>query len=117
MASKFPAFSTVISNVPGPREQLYWNGASLDGIYPASIVFDGFAMNITLVSYNNSLDFGIIACRRSLPQVQRMIDHLEESLQELEEVAGLRKVRAKRKTVAKKTTAKKSIRKAAAKKT
>lgn len=117
MASKFPAFSTVISNVPGPREQLYWNGASLDGIYPASIVFDGFAMNITLVSYNNRLDFGIIACRRSLPQVQRMIDHLEESLQELEEVAGLRRVRAKRKTVAKKTTAKKSIHKAAAKKT
>jgi diacylglycerol O-acyltransferase len=95
LASKFPAFSTVISNVPGPREQLYWNGASLDGIYPASIVFDGFSMNITLVSYNNSLDFGIIACRRSLPQVQRIIDHLEESLAELEEVAGLRTVKSK----------------------
>ena len=86
LASKFPAFSTVISNVPGPRKQLYWNGASLDGIYPASIVFDGFAMNITLVSYNKSLDFGIIACRRSLPGVQRLIDYLEESLQELEQV-------------------------------
>jgi diacylglycerol O-acyltransferase len=96
IASKFPAFSTVISNVPGPREQLYWNGASLDGIYPASIVLDGFSMNITLVSYNNSLDFGIIACRRSLPQVQRIIDHLEESLTELEEVAGLRTVKSKR---------------------
>ena len=90
LAAQFPAFSTVISNVPGPREQLYWNGASLDGIYPASIVFDGFAMNITLVSYNQSLDFGIVACRRSLPEVQRMIDYLEEALVELEEVAGLR---------------------------
>jgi len=97
MASKFPAFSTVISNVPGPRKQLYWNGASLDGIYPASIVFDGFAMNITLVSYNNSLDFGIIACRRSLPNVQRMIDYLEEALQELEEVAGLTKGKSRAK--------------------
>ncbi|MCL4103969.1 UNVERIFIED_CONTAM: hypothetical protein GTU68_034831 [Idotea baltica] len=116
MASKFPAFSTVISNVPGPRDQLYWNGASLDGIYPASIVFDGFSMNITLVSYNNSLDFGIIACRRSLPQVQRIIDHLEESLQELEEVAGLRKVRAKRKPAAKKSAAKKPVRKVLPKK-
>ncbi len=102
IASKFPAFSTVISNVPGPRKQLYWNGASLDGIYPASIVFDGFAMNITLVSYNNSLDFGIIACRRSLPGVQRMIDYLEQSLQELEEVAGLRTVKAKRRVAKKK---------------
>ena len=57
-------------------------------------------MNITLVSYSNSLDFGIIACRRSLPQVQRLIDHLEEALQELEEVSGLRTVKPpKRRTV------------------
>ena len=108
LADKFPAFSTVISNVPGPREQLYWNGARLDGIYPASIVFDGFAMNITLVSYNNKLDFGIVACRRSLPQIQRSIDYLEDALQELEEVAGLRAVpsrkpRAKRKAASKAT--------------
>ncbi len=96
LAGKFPAFSTVISNVPGPRKQLYWNGASLDGIYPASIVFDGFAMNITLVSYNNSLDFGIIACRRSLPQIQRLIDHLEEALVELEEVAGIHTTNSRR---------------------
>jgi diacylglycerol O-acyltransferase len=92
LAGQFPAFSTVISNVPGPREQLYWNGASLEGMYPASIVFDGFAMNITLVSYRKQLDFGIVACRRSMPQVQRIIDYLEDSLQELEELAGLRSV-------------------------
>ena len=89
LAAQFPAFSTVISNVPGPRQQLYWNGARLDGIYPASIIIDGFAMNITLVSYHQSLDFGIVACRRSLPQIQRMIDHLEEALVELEEACGL----------------------------
>lgn len=98
LAGQFPAFSTVISNVPGPREQLYWNGASLEGMYPASIVFDGFAMNITLVSYRKQLDFGIVACRRSIPQVQRIIDYLEDSLQELEELAGLRSVAPARKT-------------------
>jgi len=89
LGSRFPAFSTVISNVPGPRRPLYWHGARLDGIYPASIVFDGFAMNITLVSYCDKMDFGIIACRRSLPQIQRIIDHIEDALQELESVAGL----------------------------
>jgi diacylglycerol O-acyltransferase len=107
LAAQFPAFSTVISNVPGPREQLYWNGARLDGIYPASIIVDGFAMNITLVSYHQSLDFGIVACRRSLPQIQRMIDHLEEALTELEDVAGLTKPARKRRSngANKKTTA------------
>lgn len=121
LASRYPAFSTVVSNVPGPRERLYWNGASLDGIYPASIVFDGFAMNITLVSYVDKLDFGIVACRRSLPQVQRMIDHLEDALAELEVVAGTAAPRhkqqpAKRQPSAKKKPAPRARRKTPARK-
>jgi diacylglycerol O-acyltransferase len=68
---------------------MYWNGALVEGVYPASIVLHGQALNITLVSYMDQLDFGIIACRRSLPHVQRLLDHLEESLQELEELAGI----------------------------
>lgn len=108
LSSRLPAFSTVVSNVPGPREKLYWNGATLDGIYPASIVFDGFAMNITLVSYHDHLDFGVVACRRSLPQIQRIIDHLEESLQELEEVAGLAQPAAKKRATRRAGTAAKA---------
>ncbi|MDP4918827.1 MAG: WSD1 family O-acyltransferase, partial [Haliea sp.] len=94
------------------------------GVYPASIVFDGFAMNITLVSYRQQLDFGIVACRRSMPQVQRIIDYLEEALVELEELAGSASVqkpavkRAVKSTVtpkkasAKKTTAARKPRRA-----
>ena len=89
LADRFPAFSTVISNVPGPRERLYWNGARLEGSYPVSAIFHGFALNITLVGYAGSLDFGIVACRRSVPHVQRLIDYLDESLIELENLAGL----------------------------
>ncbi len=72
---------------------MYWNGARLDGMYPVSIPFHGFALNITLVSYADKLDFGIVACRRSLPGVQRIIDHMEDALSELEEAAGLKRVR------------------------
>ena len=90
LGSRFPAFSTVISNVPGPREKRYWNGARLDGIYPVSIPFDGSAVNFTLVSNFENLDFGIIACRKSVPHVQRLIDYMEEALVELEEAAGIR---------------------------
>ena len=89
LANRFPAFSTVISNVPGPRQQMYWNGARLNGIYPLSIPFDGFAVNITLVSNYDKLDFGIVACRHTVPQVQRLIDYMEESLVELERAVGL----------------------------
>jgi WS/DGAT/MGAT family acyltransferase len=89
LGSRFPPYSTVISNVPGPRQPMYWNGARLEGIYPASIVTEGIALNITLVTYDTQVDFGIMACRRSLPQVQRFIDYLEESLAELEVAAGI----------------------------
>ncbi len=89
LGDRFPPYSTVISNVPGPRKPMYWNGARLEGIYPASIVTEGIALNITLVTYDQQVDFGIMACRRSLPQVQRFIDYLEESLVELEEAAGI----------------------------
>ncbi|GAB5415235.1 MAG: wax ester/triacylglycerol synthase family O-acyltransferase [Congregibacter sp.] len=87
---KLPPYNVVISNVPGMRETMYWNGARMDGSYPLSIVTDGMAMNITLVTYNENVDFGIIACRRSIPQVQRVIDYMEDALQELEDAAGIR---------------------------
>lgn len=79
-----PLFNVIISNVPGPRERLYWNGACLDGMYPLSAIADGYALNITLVSYAGSLEVGITADRTALPRVQRMIDHLEDALAELE---------------------------------
>jgi diacylglycerol O-acyltransferase len=87
--TRFPPYSLVISNVPGPRQPMYWNGARLEGIYPASIITEGIALNITLVSYDTQVDFGIIGCRRALPQIQRMIDYLEDSLVELEDAAGI----------------------------
>jgi diacylglycerol O-acyltransferase len=89
LISRYPAYNVTISNVPGIRETMYWNGAKLNGIYPLSIVSDGIAMNITLVTNGKNVDFGITACRRSVPQVQRLIDYMESSLVELEEAAGL----------------------------
>jgi WS/DGAT/MGAT family acyltransferase len=89
LMARFPPYSTTISNVPGPRQPMYWNGARLEGIYPASIVAEGMALNITLVTYDDQVDFGITACRRSLPQIQRFIDYLEESLVELEDAVGI----------------------------
>src|SRR3546814_20663701 len=70
---------------------MYWNGARLDGMYPASIPVDGMAMNITPVSNFRNIDFGITACRRSVPHAQRMIDYLEDALVELEASAGIKR--------------------------
>ncbi|NIK56181.1 WS/DGAT/MGAT family O-acyltransferase [Kribbella shirazensis] len=80
-----PPYNVVISNVPGPTESpLYWNGSRLLGLYPASIVLNGQALNISVTSYAHQLHFGLIGCRRTVPHLQHMLTHLETSLTELE---------------------------------
>lgn len=84
-----PPFNIVISNVPGAREPMYWNGARLDGNYPLSIALDGQALNITLTNNAGNLDFGLVGCRRSVPHLQRLLGHLEDSLADLERACGI----------------------------
>lgn len=123
LAGRMPIANTIISNVPGPREQMYFQGARLDGAYPVSLPMDGVGVNFTLVSNYDKLDFGITACRRSAPKVQRLIDYLEESIVELEVAAGLIEAPARakadskpKKAEPKKNTSKKTSKKNAVKK-
>jgi diacylglycerol O-acyltransferase / wax synthase len=71
------------------REPLYLNGARLDGNLPMSIALDGQALNITLGTSADSLDFGLVGCRRAAPHLQRLLGHLEGALKELECAAGI----------------------------
>jgi diacylglycerol O-acyltransferase len=79
-----PMFNIVISNVPGAKETLYFGDAKLLATYPVSLIWHGYAVNITLLSYGDSLDIGITACRNTVPRVQRMLDYLENALVALE---------------------------------
>ncbi|MGI9017018.1 MAG: WS/DGAT/MGAT family O-acyltransferase [Euzebya sp.] len=85
-ALRKPPFNLIISNVPGPQRPMYYNGARLVGSYPLSIPTDGQAMNITVATNAGNLDVGITGCRRTLPHLQRLLDHLDESLSELEKL-------------------------------
>ncbi|MDQ8953203.1 wax ester/triacylglycerol synthase family O-acyltransferase [Acinetobacter rudis] len=80
------SFNIVISNVPGPKEPLYWNGARLEALYPASIVLDGQALNITMTSYQDKLEVGLTGCRHALPKMQNLLNFLEEEIQRFEKV-------------------------------
>ena len=84
---KKQAFNLIISNVPGAKKPLYWNGAPLKALYPASIVVDGQAMNITLATYLDKIEFCITACSKVLPHVQDMLMLIEEELDLLEQIS------------------------------
>jgi diacylglycerol O-acyltransferase / wax synthase len=84
-----PPFNICISNVPGSRETLYCNGARLDGNYPLSVAMDGQALNITVATCADNLDFGLVGCRRSVPHLQRLLGDLEAALKDLEQAVGV----------------------------
>lgn len=77
---KRQAFNLIISNVPGDDTPLFLNGAKLTGIYPASVLFDGQALNITLANYQDKIDFGITACNTTLPHIENLLDFIELEL-------------------------------------
>ncbi len=82
-----PAFNVVISNVPGPKQALYFRGFRLDAYYPLSIPFQGYGLNITVVSYIDTLNFGFIGSRDTLPHLQRIAVYSRDALEELEAAA------------------------------
>jgi diacylglycerol O-acyltransferase len=73
----------VISNVPGSPVPLYLAGAKLEAQYPISAIIDGIGMNITLLSYRDQLDFGIVADREMLDEAWDLIARLKAAHAEL----------------------------------
>jgi diacylglycerol O-acyltransferase / wax synthase len=79
-------FSLPISNVPGPPELLYCNGARLDAVFPISLLTHGNALNITCISYAGRINFGFTGARDSLPHLQRLALYMGDALEELKHV-------------------------------
>lgn len=85
VSSKLPVTCNVcISNVPGPDHALYFRGAKLEATYPVSIPAHGMALNITCQSYNDTLNFGFVGCRDTLPHLQRLAVYTGDTFTELQ---------------------------------
>ena len=80
--------NVVISNVPGPRQPLFFAGARLDAYIPVSTISDGIGLNITVHSYGDRMDFGLISDRDLVPDLWHLTDlHIAE-IERLFEVTG-----------------------------
>jgi WS/DGAT/MGAT family acyltransferase len=80
--------NVVISNVPGPQIPLYVSGARLLSYHPVSVVTDASGgLNITVFSYDGSLDVGVVTCREMVPDVWTVTDYLRDALSELKFLA------------------------------
>ncbi len=111
-----PVFNVTVSNLPGPKEALFVEGARMEAFFPTSLVTHGQALNITIHGYADTLGFGFIGCRDSLPSLQHIAVYAGEAVEELRQLYGP-KTSKKRTTRAGATTAKKRTRKTRSTKT
>jgi diacylglycerol O-acyltransferase / wax synthase len=84
VADRLPQVANVvISNVPGPPVPLYMAGAKMMTNYPTSIIVHGMGLNITVQSYERSLDFGLMADAAAMPDVRELADAITIAFDDL----------------------------------
>lgn len=83
--------NVIVSNVPGPREPLYFDRARIDQWFSIGMVVEGSGLNITTWSYVDQFNISLLACRELVPDLWGFVDHMKQSLQELKELAETHK--------------------------
>jgi diacylglycerol O-acyltransferase / wax synthase len=83
-----PPMNAIVSNVPGPDFPLYFAGAKLLALYPLGPIYDGVGLNVTVLSYLDSVGFGFVTCAEIASDVDALADAVNDSLQELEKEAS-----------------------------
>ncbi len=78
-----PIFNLVISNVPGPRFPLYIAGSKLDAVYPLGPLVEGSGLSITVISYRDSVDFGLVGAAALMPDLCDLADAVMPAYEEL----------------------------------
>ena len=78
-----PALNLIISNVPGPPVPLYCAGGQMVGHHPVSVITHGVGLNVTVMSYRDKLDFGIVVDHDMVDDAWPFMDAMRRSLDEM----------------------------------
>ncbi len=85
--------NAVVSNVRGPAETLYLNGARLEVIFPVSMLDNAVGLNIVFISYADRVIFGFTANASALPDIEPLARHAQDAFANLERVTSRRRAR------------------------
>jgi WS/DGAT/MGAT family acyltransferase len=83
-----PAYNLLLSNVPGPQEQLYLMGARIRGLYPFGPLLAGSALNVTVMSLNGRIGVGVISCPDVVSDLWLLAAEFGPALSELIDAAA-----------------------------
>jgi hypothetical protein len=80
-------FNLVITNVPGPQIPLYVLGRELQDIFPVGFLPPNQALFVAIMSYNGSINFGLLADYDAIDDVEEIAEGIEHAIAELTEAA------------------------------
>jgi WS/DGAT/MGAT family acyltransferase len=83
------AFNLTVTNVPGPQFSLYLLGRRLERLFPQVPLAANAALGIAVMSYDGTMNFGLLGDYDALPDLDEVAAALEASLAELAAAAGL----------------------------
>jgi diacylglycerol O-acyltransferase len=83
-------FNLIVTNVPGPQFPLYVLGRELKDLYPVAFLPKDHALAIAIMSYNGGIDFGLLGDYDAMPDLDRLGEFIEASLDELVTAAKAR---------------------------
>jgi diacylglycerol O-acyltransferase len=78
-----PLFNVTVSGVKGPDFPLFCAGSRVADMYPVGPIAEGVGLNVTIVSYLDQVHFGLLACRRLIPELHQLALHIDDALGEL----------------------------------
>ena len=78
-----PPFNVTVSSIRGPDFSLFCAGSRVADMYPVGPITEGIGVNVTVFSYLDRVQFGLLACRRLLPELGEVASYLDEALGEL----------------------------------
>jgi len=82
-----PIANILVSNIPGPKETRYLKDCKVKSIYPISAITPGGGINITLLTYNDTANIGMVCCDLEIKSIEPLADYFTQALSDLEKAA------------------------------
>jgi diacylglycerol O-acyltransferase / wax synthase len=80
-------FNLIVTNVPGPQIPLYMLGRELEDVFPVAFLPENHALAVAIMSYNGSIDFGLLADYDAMEDVEAIASAISDAVEELEREA------------------------------
>ena len=73
-----PMANLMLSSVPGPPIPLWLSGHRVVSAAPVGPLLGPFCLNVTVLGFEQNLEFGMLGCARTMPDLATLRDYLKE---------------------------------------